>query len=55
MGHDHHCPWTSKCVGANNMREFYGFTATTLVFIIYLFASMAMSATSLEHGPQRSL
>jgi len=39
-GYDHHCPWTSKCVGKNNLRMFYTFVATTMVLFGYLvFAS----------------
>lgn len=24
---DHHCPWTSKCIGGNNLKRFYFFVS----------------------------
>jgi len=39
-GYDHHCPWTSKCVGKNNLKYFYTFVSTTMVLFGYIiFAS----------------
>ena len=35
-GHDHHCPWTSKCIGKNNLYSFYGFVFGTLGLFFYL-------------------
>jgi hypothetical protein len=35
-GHDHHCPWTSKCIGKNNLYSFYGFVFGTLALFFYL-------------------
>lgn len=38
-GHDHHCPWTSKCVGKRNLWSFYGFVIGTLcLFGFFIFA-----------------
>ena len=34
-GYDHHCPWTSKCIGKNNLGRFYFFLFMTPVFIVY--------------------
>ena len=33
---DHHCPWTSHCVGKNNIISFYIFILSTLFSICYL-------------------
>jgi hypothetical protein len=33
---DHHCPWTSKCVGAANLKVFYAFV--TLVQTLFCYA-----------------
>lgn len=35
-GHDHHCPWTSKCIGKNNLQTFYGFVFGTLALFFFL-------------------
>lgn len=35
-GQDHHCPWTSHCVGKNNIITFYIFIISTLFSICYL-------------------
>jgi hypothetical protein len=32
---DHHCPWTSKCIGNGNLKVFYMFVGSTLAYIIY--------------------
>jgi hypothetical protein len=34
--HDHHCPWTSHCIGKNNIISFYIFIISTLFSICYL-------------------
>lgn len=33
---DHHCPWTTKCVGKDNLYWFYGFVFTTLFLLFYV-------------------
>ncbi len=33
---DHHCPWTSKCVGEGNLHVFYAFV--TLVQALFCYA-----------------
>lgn len=34
-GFDHHCPWTSKCIGRNNLVRFYVFLFMTPIYIVY--------------------
>ena len=36
--HDHHCPWTSKCVGRYNKYFFYIFTTSIFIFIFFTFS-----------------
>jgi palmitoyltransferase ZDHHC9/14/18 len=39
LDYDHHCPWTSKCIGRNNILPFYLFiTFTMLLFGYFIFA-----------------
>jgi palmitoyltransferase ZDHHC9/14/18 len=33
---DHHCPWTGKCIGKNNIRYFYIFLLSLSVHIIFV-------------------
>jgi len=32
---DHHCQWTSKCIGRGNLIPFYFFVISTIVYILY--------------------
>jgi len=42
-GFDHHCPWTSKCIGKKNLTAFYTFLTINVAtfFYVLLFASIA--------------
>ena len=40
MGNDHHCQWTSKCVGKNNLIFFNIFLILLKTHFIYLFFSL---------------
>ena len=40
-GYDHHCPWTSKCVGKGNI--FYFNTTITLISIIFFYLIIAFA------------
>lgn len=45
-GLDHHCPWTSKCIGKKNKYAFNTFVWSTLFLIVYLiFALFSFSLT----------
>jgi len=35
-GWDHHCPWMSKCIGQNNLQEFYSFLCVSLTSLGYM-------------------
>ena len=40
MGNDHHCQWTSKCVGKNNLMFFNIFLILLKTHFVYLFFSL---------------
>jgi hypothetical protein len=51
MGNDHHCPWTSKCVGYRNIYFFYSFITFIFILIIYLmFAVMTLAFTDNDNN-----
>ena len=40
-GHDHHCPWTGKCIGKNNLTSFYIFIFSIFALISYFAFAMS--------------
>jgi hypothetical protein len=47
LGNDHHCPWSSKCVGKKNIFMFRLFIYSIFIHIGYLtIASMSMAITA---------
>ena len=47
MNNDHHCPWTSKCVGKRNLWMFNGFIGSLFAHIVYLvFALVSLAVVS---------
>ena len=47
IGNDHHCPWSSKCVGKNNISMFRLFIFSIFLHIGYLtLSAMIMAITS---------
>jgi hypothetical protein len=43
-GLDHHCPWTSKCIGKGNLVTFYVFVTTSCGLFIYLIVMASLGA-----------
>ena len=33
---DHHCPWTGKCIGKYNLKSFYIFVNSLMIYLIML-------------------
>jgi hypothetical protein len=42
LGYDHHCPWTSKCVGQGNIISFYLFVTSTMLLFGYIILALSM-------------
>ena len=40
--YDHHCPWTSKCIGKGNLTFFYSFLASLLVSFVFSLITMSV-------------
>ena len=38
--HDHHCPWTGKCIGKYNLKSFCIFVNSLMSFLIMIFISL---------------
>jgi hypothetical protein len=44
IGYDHHCPWTTKCIGKGNVKAFYIFLCSTMMLFGFLiFAASIIS------------
>jgi palmitoyltransferase ZDHHC2/15/20 len=50
IGYDHHCPWTSKCIGKNNLIKFYVFLFYTPIFIVYCAFAFGFTIDAAERG-----
>ncbi len=51
IGNDHHCPWSSKCVGKNNINMFRVFLCSVFIHIGYLcLASMITAITYTQNN-----
>lgn len=46
-GYDHHCPWTSKCIGSKNLREFQLFLFFGFGTLFYVMFAVIMAARNL--------
>ena len=51
-GWDHHCPWTSKCIGKGNLCRFYIFVTMIPIFLVFTFItfSTVMSDAMVSSG-----
>jgi hypothetical protein len=49
VGMDHHCPWTSKCIGKGNITWFYIFVGSTCVLLFYLVFGVFTLAFTVEN------
>jgi hypothetical protein len=38
---DHHCPWTGKCIGKNNIHSFYFFLALIPISVVFMAMSLS--------------
>ena len=43
LGYEHHCSWTSKCVGSGNIIYFYGMIVMVFVVFLYVFIGFMFS------------
>jgi hypothetical protein len=48
-GYDHHCPWTSKCIGEGNLFYFHSFLITVLGTIVYVVLVATFSNKAPQH------
>jgi len=49
IGNDHHCPWSSKCVGKNNIFVFRLFLVSVFLHLCYLtFASLTLGFSDIR-------
>lgn len=44
---DHHCPWTSKCIGGGNLKRFYTFLVMVPIYLIYIFVAFSFMMSNL--------
>jgi len=42
-GHDHHCPWTGKCIGKGNLYPFYAFLVSTILYLVFCMVTTSTS------------
>lgn len=55
-GYDHHCPWTTKCVGARNIYWFYAMiTSVIVVFFYIIFEVMFMAFSDDDDKPKKGI
>ena len=46
--YDHHCPWTGKCIGKNNLRTFYVFVTFLIIYILATFTTVVMYGFAID-------
>lgn len=50
LGYDHHCPWTSKCIGKGNINVFYVFVFSIVLLIGYVIFGVSIASSSQTTG-----
>lgn len=55
MERDHHCPWTSKCIGKKNLWLFNGFIFSLFTHIGYLIFALISLAVVAEINPKKDM
>ena len=53
-GYDHHCPWTGKCIGKNNIYCFYIFITSIIISFVYFIFSLTYAVSKYE-APKKSM
>ncbi len=49
MNHDHHCPWTGKCIGKYNIVGFYSFVISLFCFIFLSFFTLFLYINYIDY------
>ena len=46
-GMDHHCPWSSKCIGKGNLKIFWAFAGLATLGVLYLTVVLIIVGTGM--------
>jgi len=49
-GHDHHCPWTGKCIGEGNLPFFYGFILGVMGSVVFVIVCALLQSSDTNKG-----
>jgi len=48
--HDHHCPWTGKCIGGNNIKYFNIFICSLFTHLLYVMGTWVVGLTDVRRS-----